>query len=271
MISEEKVEGVRRFLHQIERDMGVRVIYAVESGSRSYGFASEDSDYDVRGIYVQPPDFYMSIDVENKSDTIERQPYKDIDIALWDVRKALQLMGKSNPHLHEWLRSHFSLIYLQTPESRLISRDKLVCDFYSPKRMAFHYLHMARGNYEKYIKDKDAIRLKKYLYVIRPLLFLGVLEEGVTDHRDLIPDIDDLISYGIHYGYAAGVSNEIKDIVERKRAGDELGKSRPILHLNEWIDSYLEYFETTPDLLPGSNGNVKDLNKTFRMIVAGGA
>ena len=43
-------------LNEIEKNNDVKVIYACESGSRAWGFASEDSDYDVRFIYVHSSD-----------------------------------------------------------------------------------------------------------------------------------------------------------------------------------------------------------------------
>lgn len=41
-------------LSDIETQHGVRILYACESGSRGWGFASPDSDYDVRFLYVHP-------------------------------------------------------------------------------------------------------------------------------------------------------------------------------------------------------------------------
>lgn len=83
----------------VEQTEAVRILYACESGSRARGFASPDSDYDVRFIYVRPRDWYLSIDLEHCRDVIER-PIEDVlDINGWDLRKSLQLMRKSNPPL----------------------------------------------------------------------------------------------------------------------------------------------------------------------------
>jgi len=50
-------ERVRQQLHEIEQRFNVTVLYACESGSRGWGFASPDSDYDVRFLYVHKPDW----------------------------------------------------------------------------------------------------------------------------------------------------------------------------------------------------------------------
>lgn len=92
-------------LEQIEKDEDVTIFYACESGSRAWGFPSADSDYDVRFIYVRPRDWYLSIDVEEKRDVIERPINDALDISGWDLRKALKLLRKSNPPLLEWLSS----------------------------------------------------------------------------------------------------------------------------------------------------------------------
>jgi predicted nucleotidyltransferase len=96
-------EKILAELKRIEQENDVKVLYAVESGSRAWGFPSKDSDYDVRFIYIHKRDWYLSI--EQKRDVLE-YPINDLlDISGWDLRKALQLLLKSNPVLLEWLRS----------------------------------------------------------------------------------------------------------------------------------------------------------------------
>ena len=73
-------------LTQIETDHQVRILYACESGSRAWGFASTDSDYDVRFIYVHPRDGYLS--VFQGRDVIELPIDNVLDINGWDLRKA---------------------------------------------------------------------------------------------------------------------------------------------------------------------------------------
>ncbi|MDP3839821.1 MAG: nucleotidyltransferase domain-containing protein, partial [Methylococcales bacterium] len=96
---------IERRLSAIETDFGVRILFACESGSRAWGFASDDSDYDVRFIYIHPADWYLTVDLEDRRDVIET-PIDDVwDINGWELRKALKLFSKSNPPLLEWLQS----------------------------------------------------------------------------------------------------------------------------------------------------------------------
>src|SRR5437867_10530124 len=98
------VASVRRKLAGIEEAHGVRVLFAVESGSRAWGFPSPDSDYDVRFVYLHPRDWYLSL-VERR-DVIEVPiDGDDQDISGWDFRKAMRLLLRSNPPLYEWLVS----------------------------------------------------------------------------------------------------------------------------------------------------------------------
>jgi predicted nucleotidyltransferase len=94
-------------LSQIEADYDVRILWAVESGSRSWGFESPDSDYDVRFLYVNRPNWYLSI--EEGRDVIELPINDDLDISGWDLRKTLRLFNKSNPVLLEWLQEKDSI------------------------------------------------------------------------------------------------------------------------------------------------------------------
>lgn len=90
-------------INVIERANDVRVLYACESGSRGWGFASPDSDYDVRFLYVHPLDWYLR--VEPQRDVIEKPISDELDVSGWELRKALQLLHRSNPTLLEWLNS----------------------------------------------------------------------------------------------------------------------------------------------------------------------
>ncbi len=156
---------VQDALADLEAACDVRVLYACESGSRAWGFASRDSDYDVRFLYVHRRDWYLS--VEDRRDVIERPLADDLDLSGWELRKALRLLRKSNPPLLEWLRS--PVVYRHDP---LFAAEfgTLASEFYSPRRCFAHYLHMARGNWRGYLYGRETVSLKKYLYVFRPLL-----------------------------------------------------------------------------------------------------
>jgi predicted nucleotidyltransferase len=90
-------------LDAIERERQVRVVLAVESGSRAWGFASPDSDFDVRFIYVRRLEDYAALVVPR--DVIEFPIDGDLDLNGWDLRKALSLGLRWNPALVEWLTS----------------------------------------------------------------------------------------------------------------------------------------------------------------------
>src|SRR5579885_617882 len=105
MVTPEIAEAIRRELTVVEAAEGATALYAVESGSRAWGFASTDSDYDVRLVYVRRPTWYLSIDLEERRDVGGKRCPGDVDLSGWDVRAALRLFARSNPPLLEWLRS----------------------------------------------------------------------------------------------------------------------------------------------------------------------
>jgi hypothetical protein len=150
MIDPEIFTNVQRALTAIERGEAIRVLYACESGSRAWGFASGDSDYDVRFIYVHPRDHYLSVFANR--DVIEQKITDDLDISGWDLRKTLGLVSKSNPPLLEWFKS--PIVYRQDPEFVGAFRS-LMDQFYSPKRCFAHYLHMGAGNWRRYIEGRE--------------------------------------------------------------------------------------------------------------------
>ncbi len=161
-------------LEDIEKEHNVKILLAIESGSRAWGFESKDSDYDIRFIYVHKKDFYLSID--KKRDVIEYPIVDLIDINWWDLKKALQLFYKSNPTLAEWLKS--PIIYMENTDFKkeLLKLEK---EYFSPKWYIYHYLHMAEWNFREYLKW-DFVKSKKYFYVLRPILACMWIEKNNT-------------------------------------------------------------------------------------------
>ena len=90
------LEIIQGKLREIEQAENVRILHCVESGSRAWGFASPDSDYDVRFIYVRPKNEYLRL--EKTRDTIEWQLDDTLDINGWDIQKALRLLHKFQPY-----------------------------------------------------------------------------------------------------------------------------------------------------------------------------
>lgn len=171
-VSEAMRATVLEQLAGLEREHQVKVLFACESGSRGWGFASPDSDYDVRFIYVHRLPWYLS--VAPGRDVIEQPISGELDINGWDLRKTLQLLRDSNPTLLEWLRS--PVVYQQDSEWTARLRT-LAEEGFSPVKGYHHYVSMARKNLREHLYGEQ-VRYKKYLYVIRPLLAARWIREG---------------------------------------------------------------------------------------------
>ena len=227
-------DAVNRRLDAIEREEGVRVLFACESGSRAWGFASPDSDYDVRFVYVHPRDWYLSIGDGDQRDVIERPIVDLYDVSGWDLRKALRLFRKSNPPMLEWLGS--PIVYRERTTAAASLR-RVAARSFSPRACAFHYLHMARGNYREYLRA-DAVPLKKYLYVLRPLLAVRWIERnpGIVPtefHRLVDAVVDD-----------PRLRTAIDDLLEQKRRTPELDRGPRIEAIGAFIEAELARYES---------------------------
>ena len=245
-------------LAMIEQTHEVSILYACESGSRAWGFASPDSDYDVGFIYVRPRDEYLRIDLERRRDVIECPIEGVFDINGWDWRKALQLMFKGNPPLFEWL--HSPIVYRVQPGFQ-DAMQVLTTHYYAPLPCAWHYLHMARGNYREYLQG-DRVRLKKYLYVLRPLLAVGWLESG----RGVVPmPFRELVETLIPPG---ALREAIDELLRLKQGGEELAWGPRIPSLNHWIETELARLAHGPALTPADHPGPEPLNAAFREWLA---
>jgi uncharacterized protein len=198
-------------LRLLETQHDVKVLFACESGSRGWGFASPDSDYDVRFIYVNRLSWYLS--VEAGRDVIELPISGDLDINGWDLRKTLQLLRQSNPTLLEWLRS--PVLYLE--ESDAVTRLRSLAQTgFSPVRGYHHYVSMAKKNFREHLRGEE-VRYKKYLYVLRPLLAarwirdgrgvppmrFAALAQATLDDKTLLAEINRLLEVKMRAGEAA--------------------------------------------------------------------
>ncbi len=220
-------------VHSIEHEEDVRIVYACESGSRAWGFPSADSDYDVRFIYIHPRDWYLSVDVEHRRDVIERPISDQLDVSGWEICKALRLLKKSNPPLLEWLGSP------------IVYRDdcgvageikKLLPIYYSPTASFYHYLHMAQGNLRDYLRG-DTVWIKKYFYVLRPLLAMKWIEEG----RGVVPmEFGALVDQVVTDG---ALRQAIEKLIERKKRGEELDRQPRIAAISDFIESEMARLE----------------------------
>lgn len=213
----QRIQGT---LAHIEAKHGVRILYACESGSRGWGFDSADSDWDVRFIYCHPRDWYLSI--EEARDVIELPIDDLLDVNGWDLRKSLRLMKKSNPVLLEWLSS--PIVYREDAGTMAAYRS-LAQDFYQPAACLHHYLHMAKGNFREYLQG-ETVWLKKYFYVLRPVLACLWIERGLGT----VPmAFDDLVGGVVN---DSELKNSISKLIESKRSGAEMesGLRIPVIH-----------------------------------------
>jgi len=157
-------------LHHLNRMAaaeGIRILYACETGSRGWGFASPDSDYDIRFIYAHPRDQYLSINhPKDTITTIFEDGGEVLDFNGWELRKTLHHFRKSNASPYEWLQSPF--IYQQVDNFRE-ELWAMAPPFFNPSATIHHYLGICNNTIKTGISG-DRIKIKKYFYILRPLL-----------------------------------------------------------------------------------------------------
>jgi predicted nucleotidyltransferase len=245
-------------LNQIEAEEGVKIVYACESGSQAWGFPSADSDFDVRFLYLQPQEWYLSVDLERKRDVIERPIIDQIDLNGWDLRKALGLFYKSNPPLLEWLGS--PLVYLE--KYTIAAQMRALAPLhYSPQACMYHYLHMARGNYRDYLKGEQ-VWLKKYFYILRPLLAIKWLEKGLgvvpTEFKVLVNQVLEV----------EDLRDAITKLIEAKEQGAELDYGPRIPVIGEFIEAEMTRLENQQFKHSPDRSSMEALNRLFRSVLA---
>lgn len=243
---------------ELEDTFQVKVLYAVESGSRAWGFPSKDSDYDVRFIYIHQPEWYLSIDPQGigaKRDVIELPINDLLDISGWEITKTLRLFRKSNPPLLEWLKS--DRIYFQ--KYSFIDRLRsLESEAFYPTASLHHYLNMAKNNYRAYLQGPE-VKIKKYFYVLRPVLACMWIEKyetipPISFHellQKMIPDSE--------------LKRKVEQLLKRKLVGDELDLEPRINVINDFLEGEIVRLEAyIKSLTVEMHDPTKKLDELFR-------
>ncbi|WP_062051603.1 nucleotidyltransferase domain-containing protein [Bacillus sp. JCM 19034] len=249
-------DTILKSLFKIEKDFNVKILYAVESGSRAWEFPSKNSDYDVRFIYVHKPEDYLTIDklgIGKKRDVIELPINDLLDISGWELTKALRLFRKSNPPLMEWLRS--SIIYYQA-FSTIDQMKELSNSIFSPNSCIHHYLNMANNNYREYLQG-DEVKIKKYFYVLRPVLAVKWIEK----YNEFPPlEFPKLLKELIPEGE---LKMEIQTLLQRKINGEELDYEPKIDIINHFLDKEIQRLR---DYTKSVNSDIADWTHTLDLL-----
>lgn len=220
-------------LKDIEEKENVKIIMAVESGSRAWGFASPDSDYDVRFVYVRTMQDYLRL--EKTKDIIEWQLDDVLDINGWDLKKALQLMYDSNPSIFEWCAS--PIVYKGSKAFDELKEIRRA--YYSRKKSLYHYWHMANNNYQAYLQGTE-VKIKKYFYVIRPLLAAKWIIDTKTQPPMLFSEL-------MAAELPVELMSTVKKLLEMKQNMPEMGLAPKIKVLDDFIDTELEAIKKAAD------------------------
>ncbi len=216
-------------LLEIEKRENVKIIYAAESGSRAWGFASADSDYDVRFIYIRKREDYLKLN--SPRDVIEWQLDDTLDISGWDLQKALRLLYKSNPTIFEWAGS--PTVYRNAPEWDDVCESFSV--YFKPKLTFYHYLSMAKGNRPP--SGGENVKLKKYLYTLRPILACRhILETGTPPPMPFAELCSEYLDTGVY--------QHVKKLLKLKLEGNELSEGLRIYEIDEYINSSFAYLDS---------------------------
>ena len=247
-------ETIQRELKKIEQEKGVKILHAAESGSRAWGFASPDSDYDVRFVYVRPMADYLRIDPPR--DVIEWQLDEVLDINGWDLQKAMRQIANGNPTSFEWDGS--PIVYHTTPEWR----EVMTCSraYFSEKHAVMHYYGTAMSTWAKYLRE-DTVRYKKYFYALRPLLAARYIEQN-----NRIPPV--LFSELLKMEMPQALRDAIDMLLERKKTTTEGEQNPHIPEVRDFIQQELELQKSLFAKLPEDrNHDWGAMNRCFSKII----
>ena len=239
---------------EVEQKENVKVLYAVEAGSRAWGVESPDSDYDVRFVYVRPMKAYLKL--QEKKDIIEWQLDEVFDMNGWDLKKTLIQFHKGNATLFEWANS--PIVYKTTNEWQFIYEQAKL--YFSEKIALYHYYGTANSTFKQYLQE-DKVQYKKYIYALRPLLACRFIE-----HTHAIPPVrfEDLLPCVS----SKELLNEIETMLVMKAASDEKDLNPKLPMIQQYIEEELVRYEKLSKAMEDDRGaDWEVLNDVFFKIL----
>lgn len=240
-------------LDEIEKKEGVRILHAVESGSRAWGFASSDSDYDVRFVYVRPKADYLRLD--EPRDVIEWQLDEVLDINGWDLKKALKQFAKGNATLFEWSGS--PIIYRTTEDWNHVRETAK--QYFSEKSAIYHYYGTANSTLQEYLQG-ETVRYKKYFYALRPLLAARYIERYHEAPPVLFAEL-------LKMDMNLELRTAIEELLEIKKQTTEKEENPHLPVIKRFIETETARQKKIADGLPDDhNKDWTALNQVFRDV-----
>lgn len=234
------MEKVTEILKELETKHEINIIYAVEAGSRAWGLESDDSDYDMRFVFIyKNPKKYISL--KPLKETIDGFSEDRLyDWQGWDITKALRLLHQMNPGMAEWL---FSPIIYYQDKSKFDFQENARKLLLGQKRITpllHHYRSMAKANYKTHIQNEKNVKIKKYLYVIRPAgMFEWLLKCRKQENNDLIEIDFNKVLVDLKEHLNQECFESILNVIEIKRQSNEMDLKPRIECIDKWIENIL--------------------------------
>ncbi|MBL6448484.1 nucleotidyltransferase domain-containing protein [Fulvivirga sp. 29W222] len=244
---------IKQKLKEIERQKGVKILYACESGSRAWGFPSPDSDYDVRFIYTHDLDWNLSI--RKRRDTIDLPVNDLLDIGGWEIGKALGLLWKSNAPLLEWIQS--PIVYYA--DDAFINRFRQLSPYYfSPIAVMHHYQSMAKKYFEM-CSEQSEVKLKKYFYALRAAMAGKWIREKRSMPPIQLPTMLELTDKEL--------CKKIHELIDVKSCQSEGYTHAFEPSINDFLTETIQENDLIANQLPSAKGDFDLLDEFYREVV----
>ncbi|KAH3723400.1 uncharacterized protein Pelo_17897 [Pelomyxa schiedti] len=251
-----------KLLTDIEGANDVDIFFAALYGSRAWGIESPDSDYDVRFLYVHRLRWYLGVTPRKTtievSTTVGKVP---VELSGWDIQKAVELCGKSNASLLEWLHSPvtFRNTSSTTSPDFVSQLRQLALSTAVPRAVGWHYHNNAKNDVEACLMKHEPVR-KSYLYVIRPVACM----RWIMDNPDIgLPPLalDELLG---HIHISPEVAQTTKELIAQKRAGVLAHNSDDhLIHVDEWLRVSMEEWRAKET---GTGGKAKGVEPPWSQL-----
>ena len=251
-----KEDAILAALRSLEKEYDIKVLMAVQTGSRAWGLESPQSDWDVSFIYIHKPEWY-SLEGDRRY-VIERVFSGDIDIYGWELSDALRHFEKGNPTMLEWLSTYDKYII----DDSFWKEMQSVREGFLPPVKAISYYNQVYNKYnERFLNQEGS--MKTFLHYLR-----GVLACRWIESKGTLPStfFNTLMRATLDN---PGIRAKINTLIELKRSGKNVDGTVVEPELIEYARGLAQHYDEVVMTSPEAQiqGTSDELDAIFQKML----
>ena len=263
-------QKIPELLKTVEQNFKIKILFAVEVGSRTWELNSAESDYDVRFVFYRSLEDYISVSkfeeqidlgFDKDFNQIQREGAY-IEMSGFDIFKYFKLLSSCNVTAIDWINSN--IIYLGDNNKNELKT--FIENNVNKPKIFIQYFCTARGCHKGYLGAKNELNVKKYLHVMQLILNAEyVLKFKKLPNSSMIKNLQEL-----EKEIPKEIVEKINELINMKKSGHGKDITNEINILDKYYAETFERFQNLhldKKIREEKNMDINYLNKFMQKLI----